>query len=164
MKQILGIVMKQVPALVIGFVLGGIAMACLVAYSVHRAPAAPELRPAKAIKVTLYPWEFMGGVDGKPVEIPPEKLDQVYRRLTPDTYYEGGVCDFITPIVAKAVITHDDGTETSVLVRDGGHNPAVVSLDGRNYFYARSDPDVYAGAYELFQVVGALKNHAAPQP
>jgi hypothetical protein len=55
--------------------------------------------------------------------------------------------------VAEAVITHGDGTQTFVMVRDHGHNPAVVSVDGENYFYARNDPDVHAGAFQLIRLV-----------
>jgi hypothetical protein len=87
------------------------------------------------------------------VDIPPDKLELVFRRLTPQTHFEGPVHEFITPVVARAVITHGDGKETSVLVRDHGHNPAVVTVDGRHYFYARKDPDVYAGAVELTRMV-----------
>lgn len=135
-------------------------------FSTHRTPATPELRPPTAIKVTLYPWEGVGGIDGAPVDIPPEKLDLAFRLLTPEKYFEGGVHEFITRIVAEAVITHADGTQTHVLVRDHGHNPAVVTVDGRHYFYARNDPDVLAGAHQLIGLVNevAYQEKAMRQP
>ena len=119
-------------------------------------PTTPELRPPTAITVTLHPWEGIAGIDCEPVEIPPEYLDYAFRRLTPDHYFGATVYDFITRIVAEAVITPADGEKTLVMVRDHGHNPAVVSLDGRNYFYARNDPDVYAGAIELIGLVSKV--------
>src|SRR5262249_42120561 len=142
----------------IGFLLGG-AVACGVfVLLTHRTPSTPQLRPPTAIKVTLYPWQGVGGIDGEPVDIPAEKLDLAFRLLTPASYFEGGVHEFITPIVPEAVINHADGTETSVLVRDHGHNPAVVTVDGRNYFYGRNDPDVHAGAVQLIRLVTEVAN------
>jgi hypothetical protein len=142
---------KHLPALLIGFFLGGLCV--VIAFSAGRPVAAPLLRPPTAIRVTLYPSEIVGEVDGKPVTIPPEMLDLAFRLLTPQTYFKGGANEKITPIVGKAVITHADGTETYVWVRDHGHNPAVVTIDGRNYFYARNDPDVLAGAYQFVGLV-----------
>ena len=148
--------MKHLPPLLIGFVLGVAALWGVFAFSTHRTPATPELRPPTAITITLYPREGVGGIDGVPVDIPPEKLDLAFRLLTPEKYFEGGVHEFITRIVAAAVITHADGTQTSVLVRDHGKNPAVVSVDGRNYFYARNDPDVHTGAIQLIRLVNEV--------
>jgi hypothetical protein len=62
-----------------------------------------------------------------------------------------GQCQFVALI--KYVITHADGTQTHVLVRDHGVNPAVVTVDGKNYFYARNAPGVHAGAVELIRLV-----------
>ena len=64
--------------------------------------------------------------------------------------------EHITPLVAEAVITHKDGIQTRVLVREGGVNPAVVSVDGVNYFYAKNESDVYAGANELIKIVSEI--------
>jgi hypothetical protein len=142
--------------MLIGFILGGLVTFGVFVLSMHQTPATPELPPATAIKVTLYPWEGVQGIDGVPVEIPPEKLDLAFRLLTPEKYFESGVHEFVTRIVAEAVITHADGTQTFVLVRDHGHNPAVVTVDGRNYFYARNDPDVRAGAYQFLCLVNEV--------
>jgi hypothetical protein len=90
---------------------------------------------------------------GQTVDIPPDKMDLAFRLLTPDQYFRGGVHDFIHRIVAEARITHGDGTRTYVMVRDAGDNPAAVSVDGKNYFYARNDPDVHNGALDLIRLV-----------
>jgi hypothetical protein len=150
--------MKHLPALLIGFVLEtGITYGMFVA-AIHRPKPTPVLDPPTAIKVTLHPWGGVGGIDGEPVDIPPDKLDIAFRLLTPETFFEGGIHDFITPIVAEAVITHADGKETSILVRDHGKNPAVVTVDGRNYFYARNDSDVHAGAAQIIRLVREVAN------
>lgn len=148
--------MKHLLPLLIGFVLGAAAMYGVLVLSMHRTQETPELQPPTAIKVTLYPWQGIGGINGEPVDIPPEKMDLAFRLLTPEKYFEGGVHEFVTRVVAEAVITHTDGTQTFVLVRDHGHNPAVVTVDGRNYFYARNDPDVYAGAIQLIRLVNEV--------
>jgi hypothetical protein len=139
--------------LLIGFLLGGAAICGVFVLSTRLPPPTPKLRPPTAIRVTLHPWEGIGGADCEPADIPPEKLEFAFWLLTPDQYFQGGVHDFITRIVAEAVITHGDGTETFVMVRDHGHNPAVVSVDGRSYCYARNDPDVHAGAVQLIRLV-----------
>jgi hypothetical protein len=151
-----GTAVKHLRPVLIGFVLGAAVMCGVFAFSAHQTPSPPELRPPTAIQVTLYPWPGVGGIDGEPVDIPPEKLDRAFRLLTPERYFEGGVHEFITRIVAEAVIIHADGTATPVLVRDHGPNPAVVSIDGRTYFYARSDPDVHAGAIQLIRLVNEV--------
>jgi hypothetical protein len=159
---------RRLPVFIAGLVLGAAGVCAVFVVAKKRSPAAPELRPATTITVTLHPWEGMGVVECVPVDIPPEQLDLAFRLLTPEKYFEGGVQDFIFPIVAEAVVTHADGSETRVLVRDLGHNPAVVTLDGRNYFYARNDPDVHAGAVQLVRLVNevayAKKKGAQPKP
>lgn len=160
--------MKHLPALLIGCVLGAAVMWGLCVVS-HRpiTPPTPELRPPTGIKVTLYPRQGFGGIDGEPVDIPPDKLDLAFRLLTPETYFGRMDYEFMIPVVAEAVITHADGKETFVLVRDYGHNPAVVTIDGRTYFYARNDPDVHAGAEELYWLVREVapkKKAPPPEP
>lgn len=152
--------------MLVGFVAGAAVMCGVFVYTTRRAPATPELRPPTAIKVTLHPWQGVGGFDGEPVDIPPDRLDLAFRLLTPETHFEGGVHEFITPVVAEAVVTHADGKETFVLVRDHGKNPAVVTVDGRTYFYARNDSDVHAGATQLIRLVRevAHQQKAAQQP
>lgn len=143
--------MRSLFFFVAGFLLGGTVLCGVFAPATRMPPPTPTLRPPTALTITLYPW--LGGTDCRPVDIPPDKLDLAFRLLTPDPFFGSTVDDFITRIVAEAVLTHEDGTRTFVLVRDHGHNPAVVSLDGRNYFYARNDPDVHAGAIQLIRLV-----------
>src|SRR6185295_15439284 len=85
-----GNAVKHPRPLLIGFVLG-VAMCGVFVLLRHRTPATPELQPPASIKVTLCPWNGIGGIDGVPVDIPPEKLDFAFRLLTPEKYFEGGV-------------------------------------------------------------------------
>jgi hypothetical protein len=151
---------KHLLTLLIGFVVGVASLWGMFVFSTHRTPAPPELRSPTAIKVTFYPTfdlcAGVGNIDGGPLNIPSEEMDLAFRLLTPGEYY-GGVNDFIARIVAEVAITHADGEQTRVFVRYGGKNPAVVSVDGRNYFYARNDPDVHDGVVQLIQ----LANRAA---
>jgi hypothetical protein len=155
--------MKHAFSVVAGFVLG---VAAVFALTTQTTPATPELRPPTGIAITQYPRKGMGRVDCEPVDIPPEEWNLAYTLLTPDQCFKGGVDDIIARIVAEAVITHRDGTRTSVIVREFGANPAVVSVDGRNYFFARSDPSVHDGAMRLVQLVtqAVQAKKAARQP
>lgn len=77
--------MKHLPAFLIGFVFGAAVMCGLVTAFTWRIPPTPVVPPPTAIKVTLYPWEGVGGIDGKSVTVPPEKRDLAFRLLTPET-------------------------------------------------------------------------------
>lgn len=118
-------------------------------------PDTPVISPPESITVFLHPWGGYEAATTKAVRIPAESQERIFRRLVPEAFY-GNVYEKVTPLVAEAVITHRDKTETRVLVRDGGHNPAIVSVDGVNYFYAKNEADVYAGANELIRMVAEI--------
>lgn len=147
---------KQLPSLVIAFLLGAGTMYAVAVVVLQWSPPTPQLRPATAIRMTPHPWEGIAVNGCQPIEIPPAKFDFVIRLLTPGKYYGDTIFDHITPIVAEVDLTHADGEHTFVTVRDGGHNPAMVSLDGRNYFYGRSDPEILAGGTQLIQLLGEV--------
>ncbi len=118
-------------------------------------PRAPQLKEARTITIFLHPWGGYEAATNKAVVVPPESQRDVFRRLVPDQFY-GKVFEHVTPLVAEAVITHTDASQTRVLVREGGVNPAVVSVDGVTYFYAKNESDVYAGANELIKIVSEI--------
>lgn len=157
--------MKSLTVFFLGFMFGVLATGWAISFLVHGVPPTPPLRPATAIQVVLYPSEFTGGPSvGVPISIPPENLDFVFRLVTPEKFYQKRVYEFITPVLAKVEITHGDKTQTRILVRDGGHNPAVVTLDGNNYFYARNDPDFTVGAYQLGWLVQKIPYEKKTEP
>lgn len=59
-------------------------------------------------------------------------------------------------------ISHDDQTQSYLLIRWGGKTPAMISPDGRHYYYGRPHPEVYDGASQLRNLVrNLLKNQPA---
>lgn len=147
--------MKTVAYVLLGFALGVFATYSFVRYTRSLPPETPVVRKPESVVVFLHPWGGYEAATTKAVRIPIKMQEEVFRRLVPETFY-GSVDEHVSPLVAEAVITHADRTETTVLVRDGGHNPAVVSVDGVNYFYAKKEPDVFAGANELIRLVAAI--------
>ena len=135
----------------LGFVCGAAALLLLLSALASRSPPTPNLKPPELITVLLHPpWTRTDTPEA--VIVPAKNHDDVFRRLVPETYY-GEVTGEFPPIVADAKIVHPDETQTQILVREGGKNPAVVSVDGVHYFYARNEPDVFAGATELIRMV-----------
>lgn len=147
--------MKTGARVILGFALGVFATYCFVSFTRSLPPETPVVRKPESVVVFLHPWSGDEAATTKAVRIPIESQEEVFPRLVPETFY-GNVHEHVSPVVAEAVITHADKTETTVLVRDGGHNPAIVSVDGVNYFYAKNEPDVYAGANELIRLVAAI--------
>jgi hypothetical protein len=122
----------------------------------RRTPPTPWLPPPKTITVTIYPFELWMKTGYPPTEIPASKLGYARRLVTPDKYYEGGVNDLITPLMAVVVLTHEGQPDTRLLVRYSGHNPALISVDGRNYFYGRNDEDIHDGGTDLLRLVSQV--------
>jgi hypothetical protein len=116
-------------------------------------PPTPRLAPPKKITVTFYPVSQWPAKALPPTEISASEFDYATRLLTPDRYYEGGVNDKITPLIAEGRITHESGPDTLLLVRDSGVNPVLISVDGQNYFYGKVYDDVGAGSVDLYRLV-----------
>jgi hypothetical protein len=128
----------------------------------RRPPPTPQLAPPKAITVTLYPVDGVSTERRGPTEIPAGDFGQVMRLVTPGKFYEGGVNDKVIPLIAEVVITHEGQPDTRLLVRWTGKNPAAISVDGHNYFYGVSHPDIHDGAMQLFALVERLAKVKAP--
>jgi hypothetical protein len=114
-------------------------------------PPTPTIPPPKSIKITVYPSEFSTGISA--TMIPESEFDYAMRLLTPKQYFGPSINDWITPLVASVVITHDGQPDTQLLVRWTGKNPAAVSADGQHYFYGEPHQDVYDGASMLINLV-----------
>ena len=155
--------MKSVAFVLAGFTLGVFATFCFVNFTKSLPPDTPIVPNPESITVFLHPWGGREAATTKAVRIPTESQEQIFRRLVPEAFY-GNVYENVTPLVAEAVITHADKTRTSGLVRDGGHNPAIVSVDGVTYFYAKTESDVYAAADELIRMVAEMAYKQQAQP
>ncbi len=119
-------------------------------------PPTPRLAPPKTITVTLYPLPGMDLAGSSPTTIPAEEFDRVMRLVTPDQYYGQTVNDWITPLIAEVVITHEDQPETRLLVRWAGKNPATISIDGDHYFYGVPHEGIQDGGMQLVVLVRRL--------
>ena len=133
-----------------------IGVAIVTTIVIRQPPPTPPLAPPKTITVTLYPIPNMGLRGCPPTEIPASEIDRVVRLVTPDKYYEGGVNDWITPLIAEVVFTHEGQPDTRLLVRWAGKNPATISVDGRNYFYGKPHEEVHDGGMQLIGLVQRL--------
>jgi hypothetical protein len=145
----------------VGIIAVTVIVTCLVTVSItlvlvsvvsQQPPATPRFPPPKAMTVILYPAPEWNRTSSPPANIPAEKLDYAWRLVTPDTYYRGGVNDWITPLMGEVILTHEDGSSTRLLVRWSGHNPALISVDGRHYFYGRADKDIHDGGVQLIRL------------
>ena len=72
------------------------------------------------------------------VEIQPIDIDKVYELVKPTRWYEEKVHRSMQPIVARIISTHPDGSTTELSVRWTGQNPAIVSLNDTEYYWADS--------------------------
>ena len=122
----------------------------------RQAPPTPTIAPPKTITVTLYPASGLALTGSPPTEIPARDFEYLMRLVTPDQYYGGGVSDWVTPLIAEVVITHEGRPDTQLLIREAGVNPALISLDGQNYFYGASYDDVGDGAVQVIRLVRRL--------
>ena len=116
-------------------------------------PAVPTIEPPTSIKVTLYPVSQLGFEGLAATTIPPAEYESVMRLIRPAFFDASGIHDGINPLVAEVEIAHEGAKITTVFVRSSGVNPALVSVDGSNYFYAENHQDVFDGSVKLFQVM-----------
>jgi hypothetical protein len=101
--------------------------------------ALPTLPATIRVTAQLYSVPDMGieGIDR--VEVPQDHVPQILKIVTPVTFIKGGVVPELNYHVADVYLHHEDFNVTKIKVRFTGHNPAAVTVDGVNYFYASVD-------------------------
>jgi len=82
--------------------------------------------------------------------------------VTPVGYLRGGINEFVYPIVAEVVIEHESGKDTNMLVRSCGKNPAIVTVDGHEYFSATRDEEYSDGSMALVGLVRRIRKDREP--
>lgn len=99
-------------------------------------PAPPILPASIRITAQLYSVADMGveGIDH--VEVPADHIPQILKIVTPVSFIKDGVLPNLNYHVADVYLHHEDSSVTKITVRFTGHNPAAVTVDGVNYFYA----------------------------
>jgi hypothetical protein len=122
----------------------------------------PQLGAPKKITITLHPLPEWGLQGSLPTDIPKSEFDHVMRLVTPVGYLRGGVNELVYPIVAQVEMVHENGKDTHMLVRSCGKNPAIVTVDGKAYFWATPDEEYSDGSMALVSLVRRIDKARKP--
>jgi hypothetical protein len=128
-----------------------IPVVCLGGCSGQPAPP-PKLPPISGIsgRILAVPEFSFEAIDS--VEVPQEQVPAFAVLITPTEPCRQTIYPTEHYHVADVVLRHPDGSTTSLIVRWTGHNPAAVSLDGKNYYYGGSD-DFPDGATRIVRLL-----------
>jgi hypothetical protein len=112
----------------------------------------PKLPPITGISARIHavPETSFEAIDS--VEVPQEVVPAFAVLITPTEPCVQTIDPKMHYHVADVVVRHPDGSTTSLIVRWTGHNPAAVSLDGREYYYGGSD-DFPDGATRIVRLL-----------
>ena len=99
----------------------------------------PKLRPIAGISARIHAVPEWSNPPIDSVEVPQEEVPAFAVLITPTEPCVQTIDPKMHYHVADVVVRHPDGSTTSLIVRWTGHNPAAVSLDGREYYYGGSD-------------------------
>jgi hypothetical protein len=129
-----------------------IAVVCLNGCWRQPAPPTPKLRPIAKISARVHavPEWRTSAIDR--VEVPEEQMAAFAILITPTEPCVQNIDSKIHYHVADVFLQHKDGSTTTLIVRWTGHNPAAISLDGRNYYYGGSD-DFPDGATRILRLL-----------
>ena len=121
----------------------------------HDAPI-PTLRPIAKISAQVRDVPEFGLTPIDRVEVPDEHLSSFAKLITPTKPCLQNINSSTNYRVADVTIHHTDGTETTLIVRWTGANPAAISLDDRNFYYGGRDafPD---GATRIVRLLAEYK-------
>jgi hypothetical protein len=108
-------------------------------------PAPPSLSATTHITAHLHSVPDLRIKRIGNVEVPQDRLQEVLEMVTPVTFISGGIVPDLHHHVADVYLHHEDSSVTKITVRYTGHNPAAVSVDGVNYFYASADGPIDGG-------------------
>jgi len=105
-------------------------------------PAVPTFPATIRITAQLHSIREMRIESIDYIEVPLEHIPQVLKIVTPVTFIEDGIRPELNYHGADVYLHHQDSSVTKIEVRFTGHNPAAVTVDGSNYFYASVDGPV----------------------
>jgi hypothetical protein len=119
----------------------------------QRAPTpTPTLPPIVKISAKVYAVPGWFNEPIELVEVPQESVPAFAKLITPIEPCIQTIDSEMHHHVADITVQHPDGSDTTLIVRWTGHNPAAISLDGRNYYYGGSD-DFPDGATRILQLL-----------
>lgn len=102
-------------------------------------PSIPTLRPIARISAKVLPVPDLGISNIDPIEVPDAELTSFAKLLTPIKPCVQNINTSTNYRLADVTIQHTDGTETVLIVRWTGANPAAISFDDRTFYYGGSD-------------------------
>ena len=84
-------------------------------------------------------WAELGLDEGRQREFEitrPGDIDKVYEQVKPTRWCDWSNFRSVCLLTARVTSKHADGSVSELLVRDAGVNPALVSFDDADYFWA----------------------------
>lgn len=132
-----------------------LAIVATVLVSCAKQPAPPILPAPTRITAHLHSVPDIGIKGIGKVEIPQDYIEEVLKIVTPVTFFKSGIRPDLHYHVADVYLHHESSNTTTITVRYTGHNPAAVTVDGVNYFYASIDGPI-DGATGLANLLAKL--------
>lgn len=102
-------------------------------------PSIPALRPIAKISATVLAVPDLGVSAIDYVDVPDAELTSFAKLITPTELCRQNIKDSMNYRIAEVTVLHSDGTETVLIVRWTGANPAAISIDDRTFYYGGSD-------------------------
>ncbi|UUO05178.1 hypothetical protein M4951_17545 [Blastopirellula sp. J2-11] len=118
-------------------------------------PSAPTFPAIERVTAQVHSSREMSVPEIEKVEVPPEDTMEVLRMVLPVTFKKDGIRPHLNFHIADVYLHHKDSSVTKIEVRCTGHNPAAVTVDGSNYFYASIDgpADGARGLVDLLMMI-----------
>lgn len=112
----------------------------------------PHLTPPVAMTAVLQPAPEWGVKSPKAIAVRREDLTAVFDLIKPTRAIHGSIDKSTHLLAAMITTTQQDGSHVTIYVRCIGKNPAAVSLDDKDYFWA-DDHNVPDGVIELIRIL-----------
>jgi hypothetical protein len=120
----------------------------------------PVIGTVSSIRIDLRPTPSLGVFEAQSVHVPSSELTEAISLIQPERPIGRAMEDTIDPVVAEVLVTHPDGQTDKIWVRWMGANPAAVSFDDKQYFWATDSPKHADGALGLIRVAMGLHDKA----
>jgi hypothetical protein len=102
-------------------------------------PSIPTLRPIARVSAKVLPVPDLGTIAIDHIDVPDAELMSFAKLITPTKLCVQNIDTSTDYRIADVTVRHTDGTETVLIVRWTGANPAAISFDDRTFYYGGSD-------------------------